>query len=64
MRTIIYNGPWYDGEARYTVVIVNRLDHKKSDFYFLGYYNFPGESETQRIKFIEDPESVHYYPWD
>lgn len=59
MRTMMYDGPWFDGIARYIVVLVNRLKHDKQDFYFLGYYNYPEETEVQRVKFVEG--SVDYY---
>ena len=59
MRTMIYNGPWYDGEARFIVVLVNRLKRKKQQFHFLGYYNYPEETEVQRVKYVED--EIDYY---
>lgn len=61
MRTMMYKGPWFDGKANFIVILVNRLGHKKEDFYFLGYYNHPDETEVQRIRYVEDPMSVDYY---
>ena len=58
---MIYDGPWFDGKARYIIVLVNRLQHDKQDFYFLGYYNYPEEKEVQRLKFVEEPLTVDYY---
>jgi len=58
---MVYKGPWFDGEARFIIVIINRLRHKTMKLFFRTYYNHPGETEVQRLDYPEDSMSVDYY---